>query len=881
MSYLPKWAALVAAIASIALMLSAGSASATVAPPQVVNNILLTVTSDGQGDEIKLTVVGGKIAVNDVATALDAGPNAEIAVDAGGGNDTVNATALVAGNYKNLVANGGEGDDKLLGGAAPGDAPNQIPGDVLNGDAGNDELVGGKGFDVANGGAENDTMIWNNGDASDRNTGEAGDDTVVINGSPNAEPGQGDVNTYKPENPNDANNARIIFARTNLIPFTVNLEAEHLTVNGLAGNDKISPDATSLAGLATRTSLKVNGGDGDDEITGGDGDDTLDGGLGDDKLLGFKDTADPVTGIDVVIGGEGDDTMTWNNGDGDDEDFGGPGNDTVVTNGNPNAESYTLKVAVRPTWVRLDRAANGEGKGAFFVESIDAEKFVINTLAGDDKVEALNGGTGLAALTAFTINAGEGADTVLGGDGKDTINGEKDNDTLTGGKGDDKVAGGEGDDQMIWNNGDGSDTNDGGDGADTVVSNGNAAAEIYKFAPKGPDKEVHFERLPNGEGKGGFSIDLNAEDLIVNGLAGDDSFDASTAGLNGRTILGLRGGEGNDKITGGDGADDLRGEAGNDMLVGGKGPDSAAGGAGDDVMVWNNGDASDTNKGEAGNDESVINGSPAAGDVNTYKPLNAAENSNLRVVFSRTNLVPFTVELEAEKLTVNGLGGDDTMSPDAASPTGLATRTALTLDGGAGNDALFGGDGNDTITGGAGSDVLDGQTGNDQLKARDKDNDLVRGGAGTDSAQTDELTVDSVNGVEQIDATPAPVQPPADNVAQLPRLGKATVTGKDNALTAKVPVSCPATEKGGCRTTLTLETAKAARIGGLRAVVVLGSKSVRLAAGGKTTASIRIARGAAALAQRGKLPAKIRIVSSDSAGNTATRTVPVTLKISR
>lgn len=880
MSYLPKWAALVAAIASIALMLGAGSASATVAPPVVAGN-LLTITSDGQGDEIKLTVIGGKIAVNGAVTnpALDAGPNVEIVVNAGGGNDTVDASALVAGNYKSLLANGGEGDDKITGGAAPGDPANAVPGDVLNGDAGDDELVGGKGPDTANGGLGNDTMIWNNGDASDINNGEGGDDTAVVNGS--TSPDTGDINTYKPVNAADNANVRVLFARVNeavLAKFTVNLDAEHLVVNGLAGNDVMTPDPASLAGLATRTSLELNGGDGNDEITGGDGGDAIDGGPGDDKLLGSKNTA---PALDVVHGGEGNDEITWNNGDGNDEDFGDAGVDTVVTNGNPTAENYTLEAADRPAWIRLDRAANNEGKGAFFVESISAEKFVVNALAGNDKVEAPEGGNGLAALTEITINAGDDNDIVVGGDGADKINGDKGNDSLTGGKGNDAVSGGEGDDVMTWNNGDGSDTNEGGDGTDKVVSNGNPAAEVYKYAPKGAGNEVHFERLPNAENKGAFTIDLIAETLEINGLAGDDSFEASAPGLANRTALRVLGGEGNDVISGGDGTDFLQGNEGNDTLVGGKGADAVFGGAGDDRMVWNNGDASDNNNGEAGNDEVVINGSPAAGDVNTYKPLNAAENGNVRVLFKRTNLVEFTVDLEAEKLTVNGLGGDDTMTPDAASPTGLATRTTLALDGGEGNDTLVGGDGGDTITGGAGSDVIDGQVGDDQLFARDKDNDLVRGGVGDDTAQTDELTLDAVNGVEHIDATQPPVQPPPDRVAQLPQLGKTTVAGKGNALTAKVPVSCPATEKGGCRTTLTLETAKAARIGGLRAVVVLGSKSVRLAPGGRTNAAIRIARGAGALARRGKLPAKIRIVSSDAAGNTATRTVAVTLKISR
>jgi hypothetical protein len=74
-------------------------------------------------------------------------------------------------------------------------------------------------------------------------------------------------------------------------------------------------------------------------------------------------------------------------------------------------------------------------------------------------------------------------------------------------------------------------------------------------------------------------------------------------------------------------------------------------------------------------------------------------------------------------------------------------------------DSLVGGAGNDTLTGGGGSDLLDGQVGEDRLLARDSHGDLVRGGAGSDSAQTDAITIDAIDGVETIDATPPPPPP--------------------------------------------------------------------------------------------------------------------------
>ena len=74
------------------------------------------------------------------------------------------------------------------------------------------------------------------------------------------------------------------------------------------------------------------------------------------------------------------------------------------------------------------------------------------------------------------------------------------------------------------------------------------------------------------------------------------------------------------------------------------------------------------------------------------------------MLFERTNLVKFEIEVQAERLTVNGLGGVDQFTPDPAVPTGLAGLTALTLNGGSAGDRLVGGDGADQVNGGTGSD---------------------------------------------------------------------------------------------------------------------------------------------------------------------------------
>jgi Ca2+-binding RTX toxin-like protein len=602
---LPRLLALVAALAAVGVLVAASDANATVQPP-VVNNNTLTVTSDAGADTITFGVAGGFITVNGTATALEATPAAEIVVNAGGGNDTVDASALTATTYNNATINGGEGDDLLTGGARN---------DLVNGEAGEDRVVGFKGNDVLQGGDGNDVLVWNNGDASDRDEGGNGADEVEVNGSPTAtDQFNGKPDAEKP--------GFVFFERSNLVKFSIESQAERLTVNGLGGEDQFIPDPAAP--------------------------------------------------------------------------------------------------------------------------------------------------TGLGALTALTLNGGSADDRLVGGDGADQING-------------------------------------------------------------------------------------------------------------------------------GGGDDELFGEAGDDRIVGGTGSDSLRAEAGDDTIVWNNGDGSDpVNEGGPGFDRVEVNGSATAGDATQFVA-NATEAS-----FVRTNLVAFTLEIapDNEVLAFNGGGGNDTFKV-------IDEGSAMTVaaDGGAGNDELsgagevdsfFGGSGNDLLTGGAGSDLLDGQEGEDRMLARDGIGDLVRGGAGNDSAQTDRKTVDAVDGVETLEATPAPVPTPGppptvppkpqrsgDTIAMLPTVGRFAVAHSHGKLIARAPVTCPAAEAGGCRTALTLETAKTVRLGKVHAVLVLGSATVNLAPGQSKTVQVRVDGGAAALARHGKLSTRVQVSSSDAAGNTAARSVAVGLRIPR
>src|SRR5215208_4915571 len=135
-------AALIGALASLAALAAAPTASAAVTP--VVAGNTLTVTSDQAADTIRLTAAGGFITVNGLDTTLAANENAQIVVNAGDGDDTVDATALASTAYGALTINVGQGADFLTGG---------VNADLLRGDAGDDRLVGFQGRDGVEGGA--------------------------------------------------------------------------------------------------------------------------------------------------------------------------------------------------------------------------------------------------------------------------------------------------------------------------------------------------------------------------------------------------------------------------------------------------------------------------------------------------------------------------------------------------------------------------------------------------------------------------------------------------------------------------------------------------------------------------------------------------------
>jgi Ca2+-binding RTX toxin-like protein len=502
--------------------------------------------------------------------------------------------------------------------------------------------------------------------------------------------------------------------------------------------------------------------------------------------------------------------------------------------------------------------------------------FVVNGGDGNDSLTVLAKTTEIASAT---LNGDGGDDVLTGADTNDLLAGGAGNDRLVGGQGVDSITGGDGNDTMVWNNGDGSDRLNGEGGNDLVEVNGSPTlGDTFTLDPE--PGGVKFTRT----NLKAFTLDTASERFQVNGLGGDDSVTAN-AGVGAATLLSVGGGAGDDTVNGSDGPDLILGGEGNDVLNGGggddrilgdHGSDTMNGGAGDDTLVWNNGDGTDVVNGDAGRDDVEVNGSPTAGDVNTVQP------NNGRIKFDRTNLVPFSLDIgSSETMHANGLGGDDTITVGdvgAFSVTAAGGSGNDTLNGGPASDTLLGGSGNDTINPGGGLDVVSGDDGDDQVNVRDNTADLARGGDGNDSVVADDATLDVLDGFETVDRTPVATPPPPPDTRTRPVVITGGTVKAHNGI-APVLVTCPAGSPVACIGSLELRTANSVKVGGVKAVVELGSSRYNVAAGRSATVNVRLVRGVRSLTDRKGNIKVLAVATTGASGNAASSSRHLTLAL--
>ena len=698
---------------------------------------VLTVFGDSLDNTLDISRnAAGALLVNGGAVAIQGGTatvanTALIQAFGQAGNDTIQLNeANGALPRANLF--GGAGNDTLIGGSG---------GDLLFGQSGNDTLLGKGGFDFLFGGSENDSltggdaddqvfgesgddrMIWNPGDDTDLNEGGAGSDTTEVNGGNGAE-----VFTTT------ANGTRVRFDRLDPAPFSIDIgTTEQLVLHANGGNDSFS----ATGNLAALIQITVDGGAGNDTLLGSNGADLLLGGDGNDFVDGQQ-------GNDVAFLGAGDDVFQWDPGDGNDTVEGQDGADTVLFNGSSGAEIFEASAnGGRVLFTRnlgnivmdLDDVeridvntlgntdtvtindlsgtdlvqANVDLAGAIGGTTGDgqADVVIVNGTTGDDIIDVFGAGSSVsvvglpiqvnvthaegandslvvnaqdgddgvtattlpAGVIKLTVDGGVGDDTILGSQGADVVRGGDGNDFVLGDNGNDVAFLGAGDDVFQWNPGDGNDTIEGQDGSDTMLFFGANIAENINVVANGG--RVLFLR-----NVASVTMDLDdVETIDFRALGGADNIVVGDLSGTDVTQIGL----------------DLRG------------PNGGGDGAADTVTV----------NGTQGAD--VFGAAGDAGGVNVFG-LQAAVNI-------------FFQEQANDRLTLNGLGGDDVIDATSLEADGIQ----LTMNGGLGADVLLGSEGNDLISGGDGDDAAFMGAGDDVFVWNPgDDNDTVEGQDGFD-----------------------------------------------------------------------------------------------------------------------------------------------------
>jgi VCBS repeat-containing protein len=604
----------------------------------------------GRGDDIYVVGVAGDTIIEFADEGIDTVRTALLSYTL-----RTNVETLVFTGIGDFTGTGNLADNEIVGGAGN---------DLLDGGDGADRLIGGRGDDIY--------IVTDAGDTLVELAGE-GSDTV----------------------------------RTTLSGYSLAGHVEKLVFTGTG----------DFAGT---------GNDGDNEIVGGAGNDLLDGGAGADRLIGGA-------GADRLVGGLGDDLYEIDDLADQAVEAAGEGIDTIET----TLTSFTLSDNVENLTFVGTGDFTGTGTGA------DNE---IEGGAGDDLLDGRGGGnllvggagrdtiTYASALSGIYVNLtnnfaarnGFGASDRLSG--IEDVTGSDHDDILIGNSGANRLQGGLGSDYLVGLDGD--DELDGGAGAadqmqggrgndlyivraagDTVIEAAGEGIDTIETALSSYALRANVENLVF-TGTGDFTGTGTDADNEISGGAGDDLLD----GRGGSDLL--VGGAGRDTITyagalagvyvnltsnlaaangyggsdrlsgiedviGGDHDDILIGDAGANRLQGGLGADYLVGLDGDDELDGGAG-AADQMQGGRGDDVYIVR---TTGDT-----IIEAAGEGLDTVL--TALSKHSLAANVERLVFTGTGGFFGIGNDGDNEIVGAAGKDL-LDGGAGADRLIGGLGND------------------------------------------------------------------------------------------------------------------------------------------------------------------------------------------
>ncbi len=737
---------------------------------------------------------------------------------------------------------GGTGDDQLLG----GDGADQLDGgagtDVLNGGTGQDTYVFGRGsgHDMLR-----DSPVEQSGPNTIQLTNEVSPDEVRLQ----ARQSVNGVDVVLTIDGTEDELTLLGAADASLLPISQILFADGTswgTTEILTRIEGVHLTASAAGSFLEGTGFRdaLIGAQGNDELDGRGDADRMVGGAGDDRyrvenpgdtvvelegegtdtvlsqidyvlpthveniLLRTTDqpATDPVRGEgnasdnvlfgnfvnNVLIGGAGNDTF-WGGfslgsdyGPGDDDLYGGTGDDIYVIEGNFNGFDTIHDVAlpgegnrlqfgnsVRPedvlfvqegSFLRITNAGGTDGVVlADFDPSGITGSLVTEVVAFSNGVEDVTGGyeTSLLALMHPTLGS-DNAEMMTGTSSAEVIRALGGDDVLAGGIGNDVLLGGTGNDTYLFNQGDGFDLieDQSGTGDSNLVQfEVGITQEMLRVSYSGTfgtggvtvrvgtsGDGLHFLGVSEEDPAGPHAIDrfhfADGTQLTFAQLFEHEVLVLGT----GRSDGELFGTFANDRMLGLSGSETLASEDGNDTLIGGIGNDVLDGGRGSDTYVFNPGDGFDEIRDDAGELGSF--------DVNRLQ---------FGAGITASDLALFDA---GDGFTVNriliGTSGDEILLPnfidDLPALTNAQFADGVTLDlydlyaanlrtdnqtimGGTGNPVLIGGMGNDTLLAGTGTTTLLGGNGHDtviggggaNLLMGGRGNDLLQGGGGQDT----------------------------------------------------------------------------------------------------------------------------------------------------
>jgi Ca2+-binding RTX toxin-like protein len=600
---------------------------------------------------------------------------------------------------ENVIASTGTYADSITGNGRSNRIEGNAGADTIRGDQGNDTLLGGAGLDSIFGEMGNDEL-------------HGGDDRDILVGDSSTLGAMGNDTLYGDAGNDDLFGDMNASASSYGNSYGSGMDELHGGTEG----DLLQGD-TTFTDTANRNADDSLYGDGGSDTLWGDtgpgfdpnsasyghgyGNDLLDGGTENDTLRGqhgndtyhFPDAASQETDTiyEYQYGGLSDLF-----------DFSDVTTAIVIDLSNPTIQQdvTTYRMLILPSSSVLNFE---QVKGGSANDTITGNTSA-NTLLGNAGADTIYGRDG-----ADSMSGGAGNDLLWGQVGNDTLHGDTDYDTLYGGVGNDSVYGDDGFDELHGGDqleqADGNDRLSGGTGWDTAD---------YQY-------DTHNLNLSiDGVANDGETGELDNILTDVEQVRGGSGNDTMTGNADGNTFWG---GAGNDSISGGLGNDWLAGGPGADTLHGDGDNDACYGGTGDDFVYGDDG-----NDGLHGGDQ-----------------LEQADGNDVLSGGNGTDRADYQFDTHDLNLSIDGVANDgeagetDNILTDVEDIWGGLGNDQITGSAGVnvllgrdGNDVIYGRGGDDSIRGGYGNDQLLGEDGNDSIFGDDGD-DVLTGGIGNDS----------------------------------------------------------------------------------------------------------------------------------------------------